>query len=108
MEYELRDELVINYINFKRVAKMLGHAYGVPLMKAMEQLSRVFGYASFHQVVALVGPNGERTHGRRPLSADQLEKRLVEFFGPIEAPFSPKLSEQLLRLARLREKAPMG
>lgn len=105
MQNELRDELVINYIDFKRAAKMLGQAYDVPLMKAMEQLSRVFGYSSFHQLVALVGPNGERTHGRRPLSADQLEKRLVEFFGPIEASFSPKLSEQLLRLARLKKVA---
>ena len=86
-------------------AKMLGQAYDVPLMKAMEKLSRVFGYSSFHKVIKLVGPNGERTYGRHPLSADQLEKRLVEFFGPIEVSFSPKLSEKLLRLARLKQVA---
>ena len=91
MQYEARDELVINYIDFKRAAKLLGRAYDVPLMRAMEQLSRVFGYSSFHQVVALVGPNGTRTQGRRRLSAYQLEAKLAEFFGPIEAPFSPRL-----------------
>ena len=105
MQDDMRDQLVINYLDFKRAAKILGHAYDVPLMKAMEQLSQVFGYSSFHQVVALVGPNGQRTQGRRPLSAEQLEKRLVESFGPIAVPFSPKLSEQLLRLARLKQVA---
>ena len=48
MQYEARDELVINYIAFKRAAKVLGRAYDVPLMRAMEQLPRVFGYSSFH------------------------------------------------------------
>lgn len=55
MQIEMQDELVINCINFKHVAKMWGRTYEVPHMKAMEQLARVFGYSSFHQVVALVG-----------------------------------------------------
>jgi len=112
MQYELQDEVqdefLIGYTRFKETAKMLGHTYDIPHMKALELLARVFGYSSFHEVIAQVGPNGKRDRGKPPMSAGKLEQRLVHFFGPINGGFSPRLTEKLLKLARLNEEAAQG
>ena len=107
MQYELRDELVLGYLDFKVTAKLLSRAFDIPHMRALEQLSRVFGYSGFHQVATEFGPNGSCSRAKPQPSAEQLERRLLQFFGPNAALLSPKLTAKLLRLARLREVAEM-
>ena len=107
MQDEQYEELVLGYLDFKMTAKLLGHAFDIPHMQAMEKLSRVFGYSCFHEVAAKFGPNGTRSRCNPRPSAEQLERRLVQFFGPIADPISPKLTRKLLRLARLTEVAAM-